>query len=357
MPVKIFIPGSFIDDPYLQSIATMAAVEFPGSRPQDPCAVFEAVVKEVVGTKQHRYGPTPDPERLVAIREVVRDAVAQDRPIPILMPWGASKQGPWKVDIAEVMALKQLNSLASRVVQHYSPGIDIRIRLEDLTDKHMFADVPGWANKTNEYVDSFRSLHQVLSTGYSAVRLESELMDTEDFYRKAHMAGGILNKSFEVEESKRRAFLKAHIPTWSGDLPDNQLNFYKQAYSKFYPDEGEEQKNARLATYFGGAISRFMLKGTGADGLWEGKYITLSLTGIPWGKAGRRIFYRTIPERYTNQHRAPWIGKGYVRIAGNEATPAIAGWNGDGLEYVPATLVFQGNGAQVGVSADYVVVE
>jgi hypothetical protein len=104
-------------------------------------------------------------------------------------------------------------------------------------------------------------------------------------------------------------------------------------------------------------LARFQLNGTGAK-RWNGaKYLTLSFTGIPWGKAGRRIYYRTIPEHYTHQHRAPWIGKGYVRIRGRQASPAIAGFNGDDLEYRRASLVVEGNWNSATISADYVVME
>jgi hypothetical protein len=354
-----------VDDPYAQSLEKMLELEFPGSAARGKCAVFEAVVDEVVGTKQHRYGPTPDPESLVAIREVVREAIEADKPIPILIPWGASKQGPFGVDVAELMALKQINCLGERVKAHYPPGIDARIRLEDLTDAEMFRGMRMWSSKTAEYVRIFSALHQAVATSSNIV-LESTIMDSEVFRTKSEQGAQVIFAALDLPADRRGQAVRDVIPEWSGALPDSQLDFYRRAYDKFYPEEDREQKDARLATYFGSAISRFLIGGTGADKSWS-KYITLSFTGIPWGKSGRRIFYRTIPEKYTNQHRAPWIGKGYVRIRGRAATPAIAGFSGDDLPFVPANLSIAVSpflehanpalGHPVVISADYVVVE
>lgn len=341
-------------DPYLQSIVNMAEMEFPGAKTKDRCAVFEAVSEELVGTKQHRFGPTPSPESLVAIREVVLQAINAGKPIPILIPWGGSKQGPWDLDIAEVMALKQVKCLIERVRHHYEPGVDVRIRLEDLTDNVMFADVPGWSAKTKRYTDTFSNLHDMLMPSQSMVMLESRLVDPKTHANLVEFNGAHILKVLDLPEDQRESAIKHQIPDWSGSLPDEQLDFYRRAYIKFYPDETNEQRDARLATYFGSAIARFMLGSTGAAPYW-GKYITLAFTGIPWSKAGRRIYYRSIPERYTNQHRAPWIGKGYVRINGRTATPAIAGFNGDGLNFVPARLRFVSDFANITVDADYVV--
>lgn len=346
-----------VDDPYAPSLQNMAELVFPGSAVHDPCAVFEAVSHELVGTKQHRFGPTPDPESLVAIREVVREAMEHGAPIPILIPWGASKQGPYGVDVAEMMALKQLICLNQRVRSHYAPGVDVGIRLEDLTDSTMFRGIPGWAAKTSEYVAAFVKLHNMMVGDFSTVQPESELMDGDRFRAQTESNAQVIFAALGLPPDRRGPGVKSIIPEWSGDLPDVQLDFYRRAYDKFYPNETREQKDGRLATYFGGAISRFQLGGTGAR-RWRGaKYITLSFTGIPWSKAGRRIYYRTVPERYTNQHRAPWIGKGYIRIRGREASPAIAGFNGDDLQFTQSKLVISNSDTAVAISADYVVME
>lgn len=354
MTFKVSVEGN--DNPYAPSLQNMAELVFPGSAVHDECAVFEAVSQELVGTKQHRFGPTPNPESLVEIREVVSVSMERNSPIPILVPWGASKQGPHGVDIAEMMALRQLISLSHRVRAHYSPGIVVIVRLEDLTDSTMFEGVPGWAAKTADYVKTFIQLSDVMTSDFATVRLESDLMDGARFRRLTRANAERILPALDLPPEDRGRAVKAFIPEWSGDLPDVQLDFYRRAYDKFYPSETKVEKDRRLATYFGGAVARFQLSGTGAY-QFGSKYITLSFTGIPWSKAGRRIYYRTIPEKYTNQHRAPWIGKGYVRIRGRDSSPAIAGFNGDDLSFVQSKLVFSNDSTSVAISADYVVLE
>jgi len=342
------------DDPFMGQILQLMELEFPGATRNNNTVLFEAIVSEIIGSKQHRYGPIPDPEGLVAIRDVVRKAMREEAPIPILVPWGASKQGPWGVDLAEVMALKQLECLSRRVSAHYAPGVDIVVRLENLTDESMFGD--GWIPKTDAYVRDFSKLKKAIAFTSVEVKREDTLMSRTAFRDMVDINSGYILEAMKIPLG-RGDWLRSRIPEWQGDLGDEILNYYRGAYDRFYPEETQEEKDMRLSRYFAGAITRFQLGGTGARKWWGSDYLTLSFTGIPWGKNGKRIFYRTVPSRYTNQHRAPWIGKGYVRIKGREATPAIAGWNGDGLEYNPASISIEWGGDSVQVAADYVVME
>lgn len=188
MQIKI---AGMLDDPYAQSLLNMAELEFPGSAVSSPCAVFEAVTKELIGTKQHRYGPTPGPEALVTIRNVVRYAMDHGKPIPILVPWGGSKQGNGSVDIAELMALKQLNSLVSRIKAHYPVGAVVRIRLEDATDNLLFADFPGWKQKTAQYTQEFSKLALVIGDLDVSVLPETKLV-SPSFESEARLASAVI---------------------------------------------------------------------------------------------------------------------------------------------------------------------
>jgi hypothetical protein len=341
-----------------RSIVEALQRELPGGN-GGKGAKFEAVVAEVFGTKQHRYGPLPTVEEQFHIREVVRRAMDRHAPIPILVPWGASKQGPWSVDIAEVMGLRQLECMDQRVSAQYAPGVRFALRLEDLTDGTMFEGVPGYSLKTSEYVQSFTRLVRVLNLGrIVTVRLESEMMDEREHKWRVKENAGKLMEAMGIEDGVlRKEYLRRELPEWAGDLDQEHLDFYLKAYERFYPDDDERTRRRRLATYFGGALARFQLGGTGVLPGWE-EYLTLAFTGIPWSRVGKRVFYRTMPQRYTNQHRAPWIGKGYLRVNDKgEATPAISGWNGDGLEFERASAVLTRGEERVEVETDLVVEE
>ena len=142
------------DDLYNDCILNLFEKEFPGST-KNKDSIFESVVAELIGTKQHRNGPTPDPETLVSIRKLVREYVSEEVPVPIIVPWGGSKQGNHEVDIAELYALKQLICLNERVNKYYPCGLHIIIRLEDLTDNILFRNHPGWIKKTNKYLKHY----------------------------------------------------------------------------------------------------------------------------------------------------------------------------------------------------------
>jgi hypothetical protein len=344
------------DDPYGPTITDMLTREFPGSNAGDAKSVMESVSREVVGTKQHRYGPMPDPESFVMIREVVSAAIAKQEPVKVLVPWGGSKQGEHGLDVAEMMGLKQLDCLDRRVRAYYAPGVKFVVRLEDLTDHVMFEDSPSWREKTEHYVAKMQMLACVMQFASVELKLESSIMDGKEHGELVRRNAEVVLRGMAEPAGYRGAAIRKEIPEWSGELPDDQLDFYRRAYDRFYPTDPAGAKDERLARYFGAAITRFQMDGTGIT--QQGPpYLTLSFTGIPWSKSGRRIFYRTVPQKYTNQHRAPWIGKGYVRIDGGTATPAIAGFDGDDLDYNPSQIRIQRQDRAVDMDADYVVFE
>jgi hypothetical protein len=328
-------------NPYHDIIATMLEIEFPGQA-LNCDTVFEAVTQQLVGTKQARNGPTPSPETLVSIRSVVREAMRDNKPVPILVPWGASKQGNYGLDIAEVMALKQLECLRTRVTQHYEPGIDLRVRLEDATDTILF---PPDKRKIEQYVADFKALREVVSPA-TAVVLESNILNLTGWGKAAHLLQETLvgNEGAAVE-------LECDYG-WVGGVPQNQQDYYLRTYQHLYPDETPELHKRRLAEYLAVAVLR---KHQGATGAAPGT-TPLVLSFVNHARHDdhpRRLYYRTLPERYQHTHYAPWLGKGYIKITGREATPAVTHWSGAGLDYVPYRLKLTGNGQEATVQADY----
>lgn len=345
-----------VDHPYAGVIHALIHNSFPAVV-KTPCELLEALTGCLVGTKQQRFGPTPGPEALVSIREVLRDAIIRQDRIPVLVPWGGSKQGPFRVDIAEVMALKQINCLLAQVQQVYPPGIDLRIRLEDATDYILFED--DNQSKTATYTATMTRLVRILcDERMVSLNTETELMNFSEFRSQALDYAMDIMQTFGELPEKRAEILS--VIGWSGGLPAAQIEHYRKVYQRFYPLLSSGERDFKIATYFGASLARY-LRGAvalGASPNWQGKWITLSFTPpIPGQNPARRIFYRTIPERYTNQHRAPWIGKGYVRIRGNQAIPQIAGWDGDGLDFQPYEVLVGDDQLSATFSADFVVEE
>ena len=342
------------DHPYAGVIQSLISHEFPASVRGDK-ATLEALSAEIIGTKQHRYGPTPDPEVAVSLRNVIRHAIAWKTPIPILVPWGASKQGPFSIDLAEIMALKQINCLDDRVRKFYPLGTEIRIRLEDATDYVLFGNEDGWTEKTLRYTEDFGELASVVLNPSISVLRETSLFSLDQHSAQAHQHAMTIAMTFNLSPIMRSEAL-ASIG-WTGGLPDEQIQHYRKIYARFYPGLPPNQIDYRIALYFGAALHRRLLGALamGAGPGWS-EWITLSFTPpIPGQDATKRVFYRTIPEHFTNSHRAPWIGKGYIRIRGNQAIPQLAGWNGDGLDYQKFNVKVENNGHSAVVQADYIV--
>lgn len=336
------------DDPYIHSLEAMAEMEFPGAMPKGQ-ATLDAVATELVGTKQHRYGPTPDPESLVAIRKVVRDAMEHDLPVPVFVPWGGSKQSGNILDVADLMAFKQLRCLNRRVKEHYKPGLDLRVRLEVFTESSLYGRATG-----SSYASSLPVLSNIIDTG-AKFSSELDVTDRATFLKQAEENASTIEVILHRPEDLRPKLFKDMLPSWTGTISEEHLGYYMKTYERFYPQQSYSENLAMAARYFGRSLARYQLGATGRGAAWN-DYITLAFVTTPFGRTGRRIYYRTIPERYGRTHHAPWIGKGYVKITGRDAAPAIAGATGDGLEYVPSGMVLTRGAETAEVAADYVVV-
>jgi hypothetical protein len=111
-----------------------------------------------------------------------------------------------------------------------------------------------------------------------------------------------------------------------------------------------------IARYFATAIMR---KQQGATGARPNQTPITVYFGhsVPGTDQSRRLYYRTLPERYQHTHRAPWLGKGYVKILGREAKPAVAAWNETDYGFIPNQITLEREGSSATVSADYYVVD
>ncbi len=95
-------------------------------------------------------------------------------------------------------------------------------------------------------------------------------------------------------------------------------------YGAFDPT-GKRDPNWELAKYFASTLARVKLN---ASAIPSEKHLTIAFNhpvpGSPMG--GNRLYYRSIPQRFTNIHRAPWNSKGYVEIhEDNTVVPKSAG--------------------------------
>lgn len=344
MDFSIAIKRSEDMDLYDDVIMNLFESSMPGSIGTKE-SKFEALFSELMGTKQHRNGPIPTPEVQVSIRNILRE---NDKVLQILVPWGGSKQGKHTVDIAELYALRQLTCLKERLKKHGMQTI-IHIRLEDLTDQVLFFKYDHWFTKTKKYCQTLSELSRIVD-GEILVFKESDLLDAPIFFG---MVEGYTKIIFEAMQDTNYSKNKLKEIDWSGELSEEQISYYRTLYKKLYSNLSYMEQDKLIADYFACALTRKKLNGQGISN--KINYLTLCFNNpIPGVSRDRRVFYRTIPERYTNKHTPPWMGKGYLRIEGNCATPAIDCWN-TSEKFNEKTLIISSGNQSIEIQSDYLI--
>lgn len=341
--------------PYTRLIETFCQTQIPLSTNQR--VRFEAIVAAILGTKQRRYGPLPAPETQVKIRDVVRNATGSiyksdatmsgsNNKITFYLPWGARKQDDNQgIDILEFMALRQLLCLKKELEMQ---GIEslFRFRLEDLGDRWLFEN--RGLLQIEHYVASFIKLSRAVlgdsadpstETMFTNWTRFSELAKAYQptFYR--YLTSGM------IRESKLLVDMG-----WRGDIPQEQRDYYLAHYHQLWPTKSDDELIVELSRYFASTLARVNTKATAKP---DGPVIDIAfahpIPGDPLLRA--RVHYRTLPERYSNNHRSPWMGKGYLQIdEQNNVTPKIA--FGNDLRLIKDSITL----AEVTIETDYVLV-
>lgn len=349
------------EDPYGVLIDKFVARQFPAMMRMKSADVLDLVTDEFVGTGQHRYGPKPNPEQLVSMRAIMRLYMDENRPIPVVSPWGSEKPNGTIIDVAELTAMKQLMCLHERVAQFYPPGMEFSLRIEDLSAPHQFYHRADAAREEAKlYTDGIVQLLKVLgvndvihatpdsSYGFS----EKVFNDMADSYLP------VLEEHLAFPDSKEALASLAQIG-WDKPVAPETRAHYLEGYKKLYPDADMKTKFHILARYFAGALVRKRLKMTGALPQWNNGFLELYFGKTPPGlvpsRYSKRIHYRTAPSSMTTNHMAPWRAKGYFLVRGDEVIPKLASFQ-DVLPLNQHSIELENVlGQKVEVQTDYIV--
>lgn len=359
---------SNMNDPYGPQITHFFSLAFPQISIADTSITLDYVVQALLATSQIRYGPNPNPESLVAIRSVVRNAIEKHLPIPILTPWGSRKAKLGEpLDIAEVAAIKVLACLRERIMERYSPGVQINIRLEDTSGHYLFVDdgLPS-RESTEEYCTAFQKLVRIL--GYSSFIhpiLESTMFDEAIFFRTCDSALPKILHYLEVTdgvEIPNQETIDARRDLqdlgWIGNIPQAQRDYYRNRYLAADSSMSLETANIKMARYFAESWARRVFHGTGADASWGNDYLRVTFVppvpGAPVGLTDKNIYYRTLPLKFGATHIMPWRAKGYLKIHNEEITPKITSWREDN-PYQTCSIRFMDDIEEVQVQSDYIL--
>lgn len=358
MNQPVTVSATNMEDPFFPAIQKFVSAEFPNTFKTSQAVLLDILTDAIVATGSVRYGPRPSPESLVAIREVVSYWLALNRPIPFLVPWGSEKPNGSGIDVAELAALRTMNNLDQRVRAHYSPGVVLNVRLEDVSAPHLFIERMEAARaEARLYTDGFVNLVNILGMPFVVPKPESRKVSEITFNQTADvilpaMTHHVLNPDIPeyVRELKTLG--------WDKPLPPETIAYYMASYAKLYPDKQEYERKMILARYFAGALARKMLDLSGAEPEWRGRNLELSFIGTPPGfdpkRTLKRLSYRTMPSSITSMHMAPWRAKGYLRVSEEDVSATLASWQ-DAHAYNPFCLTFERDGVSQDVQADYII--
>lgn len=349
-------------DEYHGLLSKFVASEFPRPTTKHSALLLDLVSDEILGTKLTRIGPKASAETQVAIRKVATHWMKQGLAIPLAVPWGSKKPDGSIIDIAELSAVKVMQSLHDRVAQHYPPSVEFAIRSEDIAASWLYFDRADAArNEAKLYSDGLEALPKVLDLSYINVVRESHLTTEDAFNLEANR---ILPVMKDYLSSKGGVPAPTYLEVlkelgWSGPIDPDTVDYYLHLYEKLYPNKTVEERLYVLARYFSGALARKRLGLRGNNPLWGQQFIDLAfMAPIPGTDAyfSKRVNYRTLPTAYTSNHMIPWRSKGVLKIGNdNEVTPNLCHFSDlDGINKNQMTL---SNGSlSVTIQADYKLV-
>jgi len=369
MSFKIISKEDSMVDPYDSLIKTFFTLEFPRASCLDAATKLEGAMTALLATGQVRYGPKPSPEGIVALRDIVRGAIADDRPIPMVSPFGSRKSYLGEpLDVAEVFAMKQLEGLQKRMIEAYPPGIQVNIRLEDASGPYVFVDegIPSRAAEA-DYCGTFVKMIDILGfDSFIKPVLESSLFSERDLTLTADKMLPVMmdylmsSDLYGIDDRDSLSGWKTlQALGWDNPVAVEQRDYYRGRYKSLYPGLDDRGATIKLARYFSQAWARQQLNGRGDDPSWNGRYIRLSFIGpVPGSMPSqtlRDVYYRTIPLRFTEFHTMPWRSKGYLQIdEDGGVTPKLASWR-DKKEYHRNELTFTADSVSATIRADYVL--
>ena len=351
---------------YGDVIRLMFQQQFPLNSLKKSSDVLELLTDAIVGSGKVRFGSRPNVESLYSIRQHIMAMMEHDEPIRFLAPWGSEKPAHSQiVDVAEVAALKTMSSLSARVKEVYSPGIQIRLRIEDATAPNLFhLDREQARADAALYVSSFERLIKVLDLAPIVTAVKETSMITEGEFEKEFEKIYSIMLDYLIRSEDMIEAAMDELPAyealvalgWKGIIPIEQREHYRGVYQRLY-DMDSKRATAMLARYLSQALARNRLKMLGnldwTDFL--GLTFVAPVPGEPKGRTARRVYYRTLPENLSSLHMPAWRAKGYIQISDAGARTRLASW-GEPREYHPNSVTLTNGDLSTTVQCDYEVV-
>lgn len=296
------------------------------------CEAAEAVLREIVGTKNTRIGAAPTIESQQAMLKVIMECMRAGRPIPFMVPWGSEKPDFTRsIDIAEVGAIKQMVCLNARIQRFYEPGATFHLRLEDASAEHAFRRLGGFAcNATERYSSDLELLLETFDANRLHSIAESKFFPAQRFTEMADGYTERFIRHFRLVDEGRITDNDPDLVNigWMGVVNNEMRQYYLARFARLYPQFSAAEHLQMVAEYFAGALTRKQLMPMN-DIL--GRHLVLSfvepIPGAPKGMTETRTYMRTLPQNITSNHMPAWRAKGCVQIGPNGASMKLASWH------------------------------
>lgn len=291
-----------------------------------------------IGSKRIRFGNYPSDLCFNSLQNLIRKKIAHNEPIPIIVPMGPHKTVINEcIDLAEIYALKTLSALHSRVCKYYPSGLIFYLREEDIIGWFLTGTSIQVRENIGQYLSSFNKLIKIL--GYEKFIVpfrESQMVEYKDvlalidIYSEPirnyiHETNGFSASASQQLSSYR--VLKAL--GWKGEIPAEQRTFYRERYTKHYPEKTTSEIDEMMVNYLAISFAKSQL-GALVPKETKNDYIQLTFAppvpGIPKDIASKRVHYRTLPSNISRMHLPFWRAKGFLSIDNNEVRPAINNW-------------------------------
>lgn len=332
------------------------------AKPHSKESLLESLTTFFIGTKDTRYGRIPPVEVLATVREYLRNQIEAREPITVLVPWGGKKPLGGSVDVAELSALRMLQSLSNTVKAVYEPGLDIVVRVEDLGAEWLYKDghdAEHGSDSLYQEIEKYSSDVSTLIKMFGMTpRSEYNMMCRSAYIQRSSQlvplfVAYLIDSDVKGISDSLASFAPLKASGWKGIIPTEQRDYYRNRYKELY-GVSDATATMYLAKYFAGSLVRHNMGGIGTTKPHVQVTFASPIPGVPAAMFRNTFFMRTIPASHGRTHIAPWRAKGYISIQhGDVPVFKIASPSTLVPMYEASVIIKDSRYGEVNVKADY----
>lgn len=332
--------------------------------------IAEAILDLIIGSRNIRQGKAPMIEVQSNIIKLVKACMDINKPIPILVGSGPKKTSDdASIDIAELSVLAILNCLNNEVKKYFKPGLDIQIRLDDMTG--LWLESISAEASMIRYMEDFKKLLNIL--GYDGINLfrESDYIDKARFQDTAHKYTQEFQRYLlETDQMDEKDYQNAKSYQdlvdmgWYGIIPKEMRDYLYSKYTKLYPEFDKSEQIEMVARYLGATLARIHTNCNGMDPtMYKSKIKPMEIAfarptpGIPDSIQQARVYYRSVTMKNTKKNMPFWRAKGVLKVDRNgKVRYSLVGWSQEeSQDIIPGWYLLSNDNEMVKVNAGVII--